>query len=81
LISRNDKWKDLSNEEKSKSVTKLFDTVDSSVFEKTIMNKKRTEGQNNFLINTDNIRKFFLFINLKININFYQLINLTCFKN
>jgi hypothetical protein len=80
LISRNDKWKDLSNEEKSKSVTKLFDTVDSSVFEKTIMNKKRTEGQNNFLINTDNIRKFFLFINLKININFYQLINLTCFK-
>ncbi len=80
MISRNDKWKDLSNEEKSKSVTKLFDTVDSSVFEKTIMNKKRTEGQNNFLINTDNIRKFFLFINLKININFYQLINLTCFK-
>ena len=56
LISRNDKWKDLSQEEKSKSVTKLFDTVDSSVFEKTIMNNKKTEVQNNFLINTDNIR-------------------------
>lgn len=57
LISKNEKWKELSQEEKSKSVTKLFDTVDTVVFEKKLSSNQDILDSNNFLINTENISK------------------------
>ena len=58
LLNKNQNWQELSTKnEKSKSITKLFDTIDTFVFEKKLAldSSKSSNLEKNFLINTENI--------------------------